>query len=117
MSSKNAMAKNINSTNGKKPKTPPRPPISPSTTKDCVSPSGITLAANSPAFSKNVSNKPTTGSEKVKVNLKMAYITRAKIGIPTILFKITVSILSDKSCRFSIDDGFNASVHAPLINP
>lgn len=110
------MAKNIKSTSGKNPNTPPTPPISPSTTKDCVKPSGMTRPASSPAFSKKASNHPTTGPEKVKVNLKMEYITTAKIGRPKNRFNTTLSILSERSC-LSSGEWLCACVQTPLINP
>jgi hypothetical protein len=99
-SSKKAIAKNINNTSGKNFNTDPTPLIIPSTIKDFNCPDGSMLDVKFAIHLKKISKILTKGPEKINVNLKIMYITKAKIGIARYLFNTKVSIISVISILF-----------------
>ena len=84
---------------GTKLSTPPTPPMMPSTTSDCTSPSGRTPVMSSPSQPKKSSTQPCGYAPTMNVVQNMKYTTPSMITGPRMVLVSTLSSLSVKARR------------------
>ncbi len=95
-SSRKDIIKNMQAIKGTNPRTPPTPPIIPSTTRDWAREPGISDSAADPACANRVSSHPMGTSPTVNVTKNRRYITAAMNSGPKSRCVNTLSIRSDR---------------------
>ena len=91
--------RNMMRMSGTKLSTPPTPPMMPSTTSDCTSPSGSTLVIISPSSAKKSSTQPCGYAPTMNVVQNMKYTTASMMSGPKMVLVSTLSSLSVRARR------------------